>query len=196
MEKAKRVTASRYCCAINCSNNSATSIDPRTQRPVRFHSFPDPTKDKERCSKWIINLRRSDLNLNNICYKRVCSIHFEPTAYNCPKDISSSRLIPVAVPTIVTCPNPPPSVGYKRSPPKERQSSLINLELECDEDEAQELDLGADVAFSEETLTPDSIAESCQSVRDRQIFLLKEKLQKAEEVIKGYQKTKKKFREE
>ena len=34
----------RYCCAINCSNNSKTTVDIRTGKPVRFHKFPDPEK--------------------------------------------------------------------------------------------------------------------------------------------------------
>ena len=35
------------CCAINCSNG-AQAIDPRTQSRVRFFSFPNPIKEKER----------------------------------------------------------------------------------------------------------------------------------------------------
>ena len=41
------VVGKRYCCAINCSNN-ASSVDPRTGRPVRMHGFPDQLREKER----------------------------------------------------------------------------------------------------------------------------------------------------
>ncbi|ELU01344.1 hypothetical protein CAPTEDRAFT_214218 [Capitella teleta] len=33
-----------YCNILNCSNNSLTSIDPRTGKIVRFHSWPHPDK--------------------------------------------------------------------------------------------------------------------------------------------------------
>ncbi|GFR59372.1 THAP domain-containing protein 4 [Elysia marginata] len=121
MEKTRR--RSKYCCAINCSNNSATSIDPRTHKSVRFHRFPDPDKERERCSRWIVNLRRSDLNLSNVKHKVVCSLHFETTAYNCPEEIATSRLLPASVPTLINCPNPPPSMTPKRPPPKNRHVS-------------------------------------------------------------------------
>ena len=67
-----------------------------------------------------MNLRRADLNLNNIKSKSVCSVHFEPSAYNCPTDIASSRLLPTAVPTLVECPNPPKPFTSPR-PPKKRK---------------------------------------------------------------------------
>ena len=68
-----------------------------------------------------MNLRRADLNLNNIKSKSVCSVHFEPSAYNCPTDIASSRLLPTAVPTLVECPNPPKPFTSPRPPPKKRK---------------------------------------------------------------------------
>ncbi|KAL8608041.1 hypothetical protein ACOMHN_023857 [Nucella lapillus] len=110
-----------YCCVINCSNNNRTSIDPRTGKPVRFFYFPNPETDRERCQKWIINIRRDDVKIADIKSKRVCSAHFHEKVFNCPTDIQHSRLLPTAVPTIVSCPNPPPSMECRRPPPKIRE---------------------------------------------------------------------------
>ncbi|ELT91908.1 hypothetical protein CAPTEDRAFT_228699 [Capitella teleta] len=123
-----------YCNILNCSNNSLTSIDPRTGKIVRFHSWPHPDKVGETlkdaavkkaekfelCRKWIVNSRRADLNVNNVKNKQACSIHFEKAAYNNPNDIHTSRLLPKAVPTLVECPNPPKLLTPGRPPPKLR----------------------------------------------------------------------------
>ncbi|KAL8613198.1 hypothetical protein ACOMHN_043007 [Nucella lapillus] len=110
-----------YCCVINCSNNNRTSIDPRIGKPVRFFYFPNPETDRERCQNWIINIRRDDVKIADIKSKRVCSAHFHEKVFNCPTDIQHSRLLPTAVPTIVSCPNPPPSMECRRPPPKIRE---------------------------------------------------------------------------
>ncbi|RUS85685.1 hypothetical protein EGW08_006561 [Elysia chlorotica] len=168
----------RYCCAINCSNNSATSTDIRTQRPVRFHQFPDPVKEKERCSKWIINLRRADLHLKNIRHKSVCSVHFELNAYNCPIDIATSRLLPSAVPTLIACPNPPRLSASCRPPPKKRcvdTSESINLEAET---HCADSDPTEDESTSNGTKT--------ESGEDKLLKLEKE-LAKAKLALKHYQ---------
>ena len=47
-DKKKRESGVRYCCVMNCSNNAKTTIDERTGKPVRFHSFPNPTTERER----------------------------------------------------------------------------------------------------------------------------------------------------
>ena len=73
-----------------------------------------------RCSKWLVNIRRADLNLKNIKSKQVCSVHFEQNAYNCPSDTLNCKLLPTAIPTIVQCPNPPKPITTKRPPPKKR----------------------------------------------------------------------------
>jgi hypothetical protein len=70
-----------------------------------------------RRKKWFNNIRRDDLRLKDIGKKKVCSVHFEPTAYNCPTDFGNSTLMSHAVPTIIDCPNPPPSDLSKRKPP-------------------------------------------------------------------------------
>ena len=70
-----------------------------------------------RCQKWIVNLRRADLSLHNVEFKRVCSVHFEEKAYCNPGDISTSHLLPTAVPTLITCPNPPRMLAGNRKPP-------------------------------------------------------------------------------
>ena len=55
-------------------------------------------------------------------------MHCEERAYSCPQDISSSRplpsAVPSAVPTLVSCPNPPKTIASKRAPPKERPALL------------------------------------------------------------------------
>ncbi|XP_030607782.1 52 kDa repressor of the inhibitor of the protein kinase-like isoform X3 [Archocentrus centrarchus] len=108
----------RFCCAMNCSNNSRTSIDPRTGQKFRFHRFPT---DKQRCQRWIVNLQRADLNLGNVQSKHVCSAHFEEVAYNCQSDIATSNLLPSAVPTLVPRPNPPAHTQLTRKPPAKRR---------------------------------------------------------------------------
>ncbi|XP_076465904.1 uncharacterized protein LOC143297433 [Babylonia areolata] len=110
----------KYFCVINCSNNSKTSIDERTGRTVWMFNFPNPETERERCQKWVINIRRADVNISNIKRKQVCSVHFEEKAFNCPTNIQESRLLPTAVPTLVTCPNPPPSLDCRRPQPKKR----------------------------------------------------------------------------
>ncbi|RUS85094.1 hypothetical protein EGW08_007146 [Elysia chlorotica] len=157
---------------------SATSTDIRTQRPVRFHQFPDPVKEKERCSKWIINLRRADLHLKNIRHKSVCSVHFELNAYNCPSDIATSRLLPSAVPTLIACPNPPRLSASCRPPPKKRcvdTSESINLEAET---HCADSDPTEDESTSNGTKT--------ESGEDKLLKLEKE-LAKAKLALKHYQ---------
>ena len=74
-----------------------------------------------RCQKWIVNLRRADLSLHNVKFKRVCSIHFEEKTYCNPGDISTSHLLPTAAPTMITCPNPPRMLAGNRKPPTVRE---------------------------------------------------------------------------
>lgn len=45
---AKSLRGAKYCCAINCSNNSYTSIDIRTGKVVKMHRFPNPDTDRDR----------------------------------------------------------------------------------------------------------------------------------------------------
>ena len=75
-----------------------------------------------RCMKWIVNVRRDDLNLSNVKHKYLCSTHFETRAYVCPTDIAQSSLVEGAFPTLFQCPNPPPSLTPKRPPPRERST--------------------------------------------------------------------------
>lgn len=82
-----------------------------------------------RCLKWITNTRRADLTIQNIRAKKICSKHFEPNAYMCPNDIHGSRLLPSAIPTIVSCPNPPPPLGSKRKLPTPRISVIPKKKL-------------------------------------------------------------------
>ena len=70
---------------------------------------------------WIINIRRDNVKIADIKSKGVCSAHFHEKAFNCPTDIQHSRLLPTAVPTIINCPNPPPSMECRRPPPKIRE---------------------------------------------------------------------------
>lgn len=55
-------------------------------------------------------------------HKKICSAHFEVKAYMCQSDIASSRLLSSGVPTIISCPNPPPSLTPRRPKPKDRSS--------------------------------------------------------------------------
>ena len=48
----------------------------------------------------------------------MCSVHFKVSAYNCPTDLANSRLLPLAVPELVDCPNPPKQEQCLRKPPK------------------------------------------------------------------------------
>ena len=77
-----------------------------------------------RRKKWVINTRCKDLTAENVGVRRICSVHFECKAYNCPKDIAQSSLLPTAVPTIVDCPNPPEPIEGKRKPPRERPAPV------------------------------------------------------------------------
>ena len=107
--------SSNGCSAINCTNRSGISVDDRTKKTIRMHCFP--LKDKQRCLKWITNVRRADLNLGNVKNLRICSIHFEREMYNNREDISSSSLTDYAAPTIISCPNPPKRYAMKRKLP-------------------------------------------------------------------------------
>ena len=73
--------------------------------------------------------------MSNVKSKRVCSVHFEERAYSCPQDISSSRLLPSAVPTLISCPNPPKTIASKRAPPKERPALLSRKRSRNDDGE-------------------------------------------------------------
>ena len=61
------------------------------------------------------------MSLHNVEFKRVCSIHFEEKAYCNPGDITTSQLLPTAVPTLITCPNPPRMLAGNRKPPMVRE---------------------------------------------------------------------------
>lgn len=70
--------------------------------------------------RWIINIRRKDLDGygpgDSRCkYLKLCGTHFEDIMFNCPTDVTNSRLLPTAVPTLVMVKNPPPQLGCKRT---------------------------------------------------------------------------------
>ena len=75
-------------------------------------------------------MRRADLNLSNVKPKKICSVHFEVKAYNCPTDIANSTLIPNALPTLVTCPNPP-KLEYSCSRPAPKDRSSVSPHRPC-----------------------------------------------------------------
>lgn len=74
-----------------------------------------------RCKKWIVNSRRDGLTLASVGNLLVCALHFEISQFNCPTDLSSSRLLPSALPTLVHCPNPPKTFQEKRKAPTPRK---------------------------------------------------------------------------
>ncbi|ELT88256.1 hypothetical protein CAPTEDRAFT_214598 [Capitella teleta] len=108
------------CCAAKCNNRFNKQIDLRTGKFFRFHRFSNAIKRKDVCQKWLQNIRRCDLTLQDLEHMRVCSEHFEPAAYKCPTDLENSRLLENAYPTLFNVSNPPPRLTPKRPPPKTR----------------------------------------------------------------------------
>ena len=78
-----------------------------------------------RVPKWRRNLRNQTLDSMSIDQLRklkVCSDHFKDHHYNCPEQrhLLHTRLVWNAEPTIIDCPNPPPSPTSKRKRPLDR----------------------------------------------------------------------------
>lgn len=73
-----------------------------------------------RRKEWWINIRRADITEDDLKSKKVCSVHFEPSQYNCPTDIGNSSLTGFAKPTLIECPNPPPLHTPQRKKPRDR----------------------------------------------------------------------------
>jgi len=150
--KSKSIGSS-YCCVINCSNH-AKKVDPRTGQRVKMHKFPNSIKERDRCLKWIHNLRRADLNLNNVRAKLVCSVHFKQSIYNCPSDIANSRLLPGAVPELVDCPNTPKPKQKPqkkpRKPVRSEDSASVEPENSTEIDPLSEPDNATEIEPSSE----------------------------------------------
>ena len=87
-----------------------------------------------RRKKWVVNSRCEGLDAKDIGTRTVCSLHFQPTAYNNPDQWSSARLLPTALPTIIACPNPPPDPTPRRKPPKERLQPVSQRKRKRDDD--------------------------------------------------------------
>ena len=105
------------CAAINCHNR-------RYKNPgLSFFRFPKgkDAKDKERCEKWVVNVRRADLDgrtpeeLNKNYH--LCANHFENSQF---MNADKHRLVENAVPTLFDVINPPPKLQGKRAPPTPR----------------------------------------------------------------------------
>ena len=89
------------CCYPKCkSRRGKKEKDLRNNKCIRFFKFP--TNDHPRCEKWISNIGRKDINIENMKSKVVCSLHFELTVanFNCLIDFSTTRLSYRAIPTI------------------------------------------------------------------------------------------------
>ncbi|ELT88837.1 hypothetical protein CAPTEDRAFT_190651 [Capitella teleta] len=118
--KNKNNMSGMTCCwVIICSANCKT-MDERTRLQVL-----DAVRFRERCLKWIANLRKADLSISNVKNKKVCSKHFEQKAYICSTDIAKSLLLQRALPTIVNCRNPLPQ-EYVSSCPVLRDCSVVS----------------------------------------------------------------------
>ncbi|XP_014661379.1 PREDICTED: THAP domain-containing protein 5-like [Priapulus caudatus] len=106
---------SHYCAAIPCTNSRNNNKD------LCFFNFPK--KDIERCKRWIINTRRTDINVGNVKYRSLCEEHFDASQYMNPADKGVARprkrLMPNAVPLIFNIPNPPRN-PVPRKPPTKR----------------------------------------------------------------------------
>ncbi len=102
------------CAAYNCNVNRYNS-DPI----ISLFRFPS---DEERCTKWVINSRRGDLDKKsskelNKNY-RMCGKHFEDSQFMNPS--VKNKLVWNAVPTIFDVPNPPKLITPQRPLPSKR----------------------------------------------------------------------------
>ncbi|XP_063079767.1 uncharacterized protein LOC134469433 isoform X3 [Engraulis encrasicolus] len=112
------------CAAVGCYKSTGRN------KEVAFHSFP---KEKKRCAEWINNIRREDLcglQTDEMKHRKVCSDHFAISQFVNPLD-RKSGLLPMAVPWLVDCPNPPKSQDTVRPPPRKR----VALEIETTDSE-------------------------------------------------------------
>ena len=117
--KRQRKTLGSYCAAVNCHNSRGN---------CKLSMFRFPTKDDERCKKWVQNIRRDDIRqtpLHKLCHLHLCSNHFEDSQFM--NKNTKSKLIWNAVPTLFDVPNPPPKITpsqqlIKRSPVKPKAS--------------------------------------------------------------------------
>ena len=70
------MVATKHCCYGVCDSDSRYS-DRDRMKNVFFISFPKPSRDLQKCRRWIQSCRRDNFGIENVTKDTyICSLHF------------------------------------------------------------------------------------------------------------------------